>query len=281
MAGNDAGSSNDEVESMLDRLGYMQQRISANAQRWEVDGFRGAVEKLHGEALKRLIAVLRQNPAGEAIIEQAATDEVVYTVLRQHGIIEPSIEWRVERALQRARPQLATHGGDMTVAAVAPPQLTLHLSGSCESCPAQTLTLRSLVAGALKRDCPEIKEIVIAEDPKTQERPITLENEGWRPAGLLSEIPESGARDFVVEREGLLLVRRGDTVKCYGAYCPHRGIIVDTRDIEEDGLLTCYRHGYRFDLDTGECLTAPGLNLETHEVSIVDGKVMVRMPVVR
>jgi nitrite reductase/ring-hydroxylating ferredoxin subunit/Fe-S cluster biogenesis protein NfuA len=200
-------------------------------------------------------------------------------VLRRHDIIKPSLDDRVQKALRKVRPQLATHGGDIEVVALEPPRLVVRFLGACESCPAQLFTLRSAIASALKMDCPEIKEIAEPERQGVDRAPIRLENEGWRPAGMLSEIQEGGARDLVVDREELLMVRRGDTVACFGAYCPHRGISVDSRDIEADGILTCYRHGYRFDLNTGDCLSDPALKLEAHEVKVVDGRVMVRMRV--
>ena len=273
------GSPRVEIDALLDRLAYMEQRITAHAQRWEVEGYRRAIENLHGEALRRLVLALRGNPAAEAILHDATDDEVVYAVLRQHDIIKPSIDDRVHRALQKVRPHFATHGGDFEVVAIEPPRLSLRLLGACDGCPAQLFTVRSVIASALKADCPEITEFADAGDAEMTRTAIPLRNEGWRPAGLLSEIPDGGARDLVIGREELLLVRRGDTVKCFGAYCPHRGVSVDSRDIEADGLLTCYRHGFRFDLDTGECLSEPSLRLESHEVSVADGKLMVRMPV--
>jgi nitrite reductase/ring-hydroxylating ferredoxin subunit/Fe-S cluster biogenesis protein NfuA len=268
-----------DIDTLLDRLAYTEERIAAKAQKWEVEAYRGALDKLHGEALRRLVGVLRRDDGAADLLQAAAADEVVYTVLRRHEIITPPIEERVAKALRKIRPLLATHGGDIDVIAIAPPRITLRFVGSCEECPAQLFTLRSVIASALKRDCPEIRELVEMKATGAGEAPVRLENEGWRPAGLLSEIPEGGARDLVVDREELLLVRRGDAVSCFAAYCPHRGISVDSRDIEADGILTCYRHGYRFDLATGDCLSFPGLKLESHEVKIAEGRVMVRMRV--
>lgn len=268
-----------DVDTLLDRLAYIEQRIAAKASGWEVEAYRRAIENLQGEALRRLVSALQSDPGAAAILHDAASDEIVYTVLRQHNIIKPSIEARVQKALQKARLQLATHGGDIEVVAIHPPRLLVRLLGACDGCPAQLFTLRSAIASALKLDCPEITEFAEVKAPDAAQPPIRLENEGWRPAGLLSEIPEGGARDLVVDREHLLMVRRGDVVSCFAAYCPHRGVSVDSRDIEADGLLTCERHGYRFDLATGECLSVPGYTLERYEVSIADGRLMVRMPV--
>ena len=267
-----------DIDTLLDRLAYTQERIAANAQKWEVEAYRRAMENLHGEALKRLLGRLGEAER-TALIGEAATDEVVYTVLRKHDIIQPPIEQRVEKALRKLRPLLASHGGDIEIVGIEPPRLTLRFLGACDGCAAQLLTLRSALASALKLDCPEIREFIEAEKARAGEAPIRLENEGWRPAGLLSEIPEEGARDITVDREELLLVRRGDTLHCYAAYCPHRGVGIDSRDIEKDGILTCYRHGFRFDLTNGDCLSYPGMKLESHEVKVVDDRVMVRMRV--
>jgi nitrite reductase/ring-hydroxylating ferredoxin subunit/Fe-S cluster biogenesis protein NfuA len=267
------------VETLLDRLTYMEQRVAAKTARWETEAYRRAIENLHSEALRRLVGALQSDPSAAAILEDAARDDVVYTVLRQHDIIKPSIEARVQKALQKLRPQLATHGGDIEIVAIEPPRLLVRFLGACDGCSAQHLTLRSAMASALKLDCPEISEFAEANAPEAEKTPIRLENEGWRPAGLLSEIPEDGARDMAIEREQVLLVRRGDVVKCFAAYCPHRGVAVDSRDIEADGLLMCQRHGFQFDLTTGECLSAPGLDLECHEAKVVDGRLMVKMPV--
>lgn len=266
------------VDTYLDRLTYLEQRIAAKNQKWEVEAYRRAIETLQGEALKRLIEALQDNPNAAAILDEAAAqDDVVYTVLRQHDILKPTIEARVERALAKIRPQLANHNGDLEIVAIAPPRLSIRLLGACEGCPAQVFTVKSIIASALKLDCPEIREFVEIKADGAVPSPVRLESEGWRPAGLLHEI-EGGARDLVVDREQILLVQRGETTTCFAAYCPHRGVGIDSRDIEDDGLLLCPRHGYQFDLNTGECLTYSGLDLERYELKTVDDKLMVKLP---
>lgn len=266
-----------DIGTLLDRLAYTEQLVAAKTARWEFEAYRRAIETLHGEALQRLASVLLSNPATATLLHDAANDDVVYTVLRQHDVIKPSIESRVRKAMEKVRPHLASHGGDIEIVAIEPPRLVLRLIGACDGCPAQLFTLRSVLASALKRDCPEISQFVAANGIEAGQEPIRLENEGWRPAGLLSEIPEGGARDLTIDRQPLLLVRRNDDVKCFAAYCPHRGVGVDSRDIESDGLLTCYRHGFRFDLSNGACLSASGYDLECHEVKIAEGRIMVKL----
>lgn len=268
-----------DIDTLLDRLGFTEQRVAAKTFRWETEAYRRAIESLHGEALQRLVGLLQSDPRGSEILQEATTDEVVYAVLRKHDIIKPPIEWRVQKALQKAKPLLASHGDDFEIVTIEPPRIMLRLLGTGDESPERFLTFRCIIAGALKVDCPEITELVEVKAPDIKQPTVKLQDEGWRQAGLLSEIPPEGARDLQVGREHLLLVRRGEALNCFAAYCPHRGVGIDTRDIEPDGLLTCYRHGYQFDLATGECLSAPGCDLERYETKIADDRLIVKMPV--
>jgi nitrite reductase/ring-hydroxylating ferredoxin subunit len=46
----------------------------------------------------------------------------------------------------------------------------------------------------------------------------------------------------------------------------------------EAGTITCPWHGFRFDADTGECLSAPQCQLEPFPVRVTDGVVWVKPP---
>ena len=51
-----------------------------------VGAYRLAIEQLNGEALRRLIRALKTDPAALAAMKNALADEIVYAVLRHHGI---------------------------------------------------------------------------------------------------------------------------------------------------------------------------------------------------
>jgi len=75
-------------------------------------------DALNAEAFRRLIRSLKSQPGFGAALAEAARDEVVYAVLRRHGILKPSLFERVEAALETVRPMLASHGGNAEVAAM-------------------------------------------------------------------------------------------------------------------------------------------------------------------
>jgi nitrite reductase/ring-hydroxylating ferredoxin subunit len=79
-----------------------------------------------------------------------------------------------------------------------------------------------------------------------------------------------------VAREQLLFYRHGAVVTCFHDACAHLGRPLRGGAIE-DGIITCPHHGFRYDLASGECLTAPEVQLEPRAVRIVGGRVQVRL----
>ncbi len=52
-----------------------------------------------------------------------------------------------------------------------------------------------------------------------------------------------------------------------GSLCPHQNASLDGAPAE-GGSVTCRRHGYRFDLKSGDCLTVGGYGIPVFDVSI-------------
>lgn len=150
----------------LDRLLQDIQALEMLTADWEerysetLSALRTAVDDLHREAFARLIRRLREDPASLAILKQAMGDEVIYAVFRHLGLIKPSIQERLHNALESVRPYLHSHGGDVELVAYQPPdQVSIRLVGTCDGCPASSLTLSAGVKKAIREHCPEITQI--------------------------------------------------------------------------------------------------------------------------
>ncbi|MBA3439941.1 MAG: non-heme iron oxygenase ferredoxin subunit [Pyrinomonadaceae bacterium] len=59
-------------------------------------------------------------------------------------------------------------------------------------------------------------------------------------------------------------------------FCPHRGAPLADGDICGHEV-ECSRHGWRFSLRTGACLSHTGSNIEAYEVIIKDGELKVKI----
>jgi nitrite reductase/ring-hydroxylating ferredoxin subunit/Fe-S cluster biogenesis protein NfuA len=249
-----------------------------------VGAYRLAIEQLNGEALRRLIRALKTDPAALAAMKNALADEIVYAVLRRHDIVKASLNERVEAALDGVRPMLASHGGDVELVKVRPPLVEVRFIGACDGCPASALTFHAGVKKAVQDACPEISDIVQVKGLAGSEEsgvrfvsPFALNDKGdWISAGLLTEIPEGTVRSATIGGEKVLLWRHGSAVTCFQNACAHLGFPIHDGEID-NGIITCPHHGFQYDLSSGECLTAPEVQLQSHAVRVIGLRVEVRI----
>jgi Fe-S cluster biogenesis protein NfuA len=67
----------------------------------------------------------------------------------------------VENALEKTRDALRGDGGDVELVDVSDDGVVeVRLKGACHGCPMATMTLKSLIERVLKKELPEIKEVI-------------------------------------------------------------------------------------------------------------------------
>lgn len=289
-----AGPTDRELESVIGDLARLEALFADWFEGWEDEqraalvAYRRSIDDLHKEALRRLIAALKSDPAAVAALTEAVKDPVVYAVLRHHGLLKPSLQERVETALESVRPMLASHGGGVELVSVAPPDtVEVRFQGNCDGCPASALTFIAGVKKAIESHCPEITEIKQAKGLAGAKgsadggfkfvSPFAKADEGdWLEAAGYDEVPDGDVLATTLEGEPVLLSRNGAVVRCFQNACAHLGLPLDAGEIR-DGVLTCPHHGFRYALASGECLTAPEVQLRAHAVRVVGDRVEVRL----
>jgi nitrite reductase/ring-hydroxylating ferredoxin subunit/Fe-S cluster biogenesis protein NfuA len=289
----DLPDARDDLTGLLGDIEHLEEIFGSwdQTQRGAVDAYRRSIEALYGEAIRRLVRSLKSAPAALAAMKSAVADEVVYAVLRRQGIIKPSVNERVEAALAGVRPMLATHGGDVELVSVEPPTVSVRFLGSCDGCPASSLTFHEGVEKAVKDACPEITTITQTKSGLEGPRSGAPDNPGgaalvspfdlnrggiWRRAGDVTQVPEGGVRAFDVGGQSVLLARIGTALTCFDNACAHLGMPIDQGHVER-GILTCPHHGFAYDLSSGECITAPSVQLTARAVRVIGDRVEVRV----
>ncbi len=63
------------------------------------------------------------------------------------------------------------------------------------------------------------------------------------------------------------LVLHGGKVFAVGSLCPHQNAPLDGANVES-GRLVCRRHGYCFDLKTGDCTTIGGYGIPVYATEV-------------
>lgn len=262
------------------------------SQKLTVQALKSAIEDLHKEALKRLIRSLKDDPAARAPLAQAVTDPLIYGVLRFHGLVKEPLQARIERALDEVRPFMATHGGDVELVSVKPPDtVEVRLIGACHGCPASSQTLTEGVEKAIREHCPEILHIHQVSKGAREGSPVSTNGEatihfispfalhakaGWVDVISLDEVPEGRVIERQIKNRSVLLSKRGDTVSCFDNQCAHLGMPLEMGEVQ-DGVIKCPYHGFQYLLQTGECLTAPEVQLKVHAVKVTGARVHVRL----
>jgi Fe-S cluster biogenesis protein NfuA/nitrite reductase/ring-hydroxylating ferredoxin subunit len=275
------------LEKLLQDIHSLETVVSTwdEHERITVMALKKAIDDLNREALTRLIRSLKKDPTALAALKESTADEVVYSVLRHHEIIKPSLNERVEQALDSVRPMLAGHGGGVELVSIDPPSTAvIRLIGACSGCPASELTLSEGVEKAIKEYCPEITEIIKAKGLCTSSaQPVNFispfasgSEKKWTFAVNVDEIPEDKLLVCEVDGQSIILARLDDRIVCYQNACAHLGMPLDMGEVSE-GVLKCPYHSFEYLLKSGECLTVPEVQLQTHAVRLTDNRVEVNL----
>src|SRR5271168_1358501 len=213
---------------------------------------------LYGAGLERIIE-LSGDPG---MTERLATDDLVASLLLVHGLHPHDLRRRVSDALDRVRPYLGSHGGDVDVLEVTEDdagEITVRLAftGSCKSCPSSAVTLELAVEDAVRAAAPEVSSIeAVTAEPTTSPTMIPAESllarvhsngSAWHPVPELSELEPGEVAGFQISDTTLLVCRVGDQTLAYRDHCPVCDDSLAGAQLHET-LLDCPRCGTLFDV---------------------------------
>lgn len=243
---------------------------------------KAALETFHGEALRRIVRRLKDDPRGRELLFELVDDELVRATLGLHGILRPPLQVQAERALESVRPYLDSHGGGVSLVEITAEGVArVRLEGACNGCSMSAQTLTNAVQVALVDGVPDIAGIEVVED--TTPALISAESLSRRPAqapavpradvddgaegpagwirgpGLL-EVGDPGSTVVPSADGDILVVHDGGVVAAYRNSCGHLGLTLEDAEVG-GGKIVCAHHGFRFDVMTGAGLTDPDAGL--------------------
>jgi len=255
------------------------------------DELKAAIEAIHRAGLVTIVRRMRENDAAREMLFDLVDDPVVHLLLSLHGIVRPDPVTHANRVLSSVRPQLHSHGGDVTLARVEDGTAYVRLEGACNGCSMSSVTLRNLVEEALVQGVPSIDGVEVLTNEPTPTL-IPLESlrmgrdqagEGWvklgPAAGLaVDDLSAVTLTTSAGERTGVIVVNAGQRLSAYRNECAHEALPLDNAVLDLDnGTLTCPWHGFCYDASSGECLSAPGAALEQLPLRVDDGDVWIRV----
>jgi Fe-S cluster biogenesis protein NfuA/nitrite reductase/ring-hydroxylating ferredoxin subunit len=221
-----------QSDQLIERVQELQARLEALEDplaRGVAEELVAAVVQMYGAGLERIMAALADSPE---VRDGLIDDGVVASLLLIHDLYPVPLEERVAEALERVRPYMESHGGDVELLGVADGVAHLRLQGSCRSCAASSATLELAVRQALEEAAPDLHgmevEGVVEQEPAPEPLGVALPMAAppaWFDldgvAGLASEEfvgAEVGGTPLVIANvEGTLLAYVDRCASCGGA----------------------------------------------------------------
>jgi Fe-S cluster biogenesis protein NfuA/nitrite reductase/ring-hydroxylating ferredoxin subunit len=232
-----------------------------------------AIVQMYGAGLERIVEIIDgAGAAGEAIKQALVDDGVVASLLLIHDLYPVPLEQRVTEALDRVRPYMESHGGDVELIEIRDGVARLRLQGSCKSCAASASTLELAVRQALEEAAPDLAGMDVegidiggnqtAAPVGTVELPMVPAAPSWfeldgvagLARGTMTAVNAAGVALMVANVEGTLLAYRDSCAGC--------GESLRAGQLS-DAVLTCSGCGQRWSLPAaGRSLDGRGQQLE-------------------
>lgn len=116
----------------------------------------------HGAGLERLMEIVADaGVPGRAVFDDFARDPSVSSLLLLYGLHPVELEERVAGALEKVRPFLASHGGDVELVGINEGVVRLRMKGSCHGCPSSAMTLKNAIEEAVYEAAPDITTLEV------------------------------------------------------------------------------------------------------------------------
>lgn len=243
-----------------------------------------ALMELHGEGLNRMLEVISEDPAGQAVIDRLGQDETVGGLLILYGLHPLDLETRVTAALEKVRPYLKSHGGNVTLSSLEDGVVRLQLEGSCNGCASSAVTMKLAIEEAIFEFAPDVVELVVAgvvEEKKTQKLvplQITRAERHWQEVAGVTSLSQGATQAFDVDGRQILFCRLNSDYYAYHPNCSSCGETLINATLEASAL-SCSKCGERFDVSrAGRSLGRADLQLQPFPLLLENGQAKIALP---
>jgi Fe-S cluster biogenesis protein NfuA/nitrite reductase/ring-hydroxylating ferredoxin subunit len=206
-----------------------------------------SVLSFYGHGLERVLHIIKHAGIGaQPAYDELLHDNLVRGLLLIHGLHPIPLEQRLREALDKIRPYLQSHGGNVDLLGVENDFARLRLQGACKTCPSSAVTLELAVRHAVEEACPDLQGfhvdgIAAASQPTATPRG----NSRWITLDHAADIPDSTVTRMEAANLPLALCRVNGTLYAYGDHCPVCNLPLHLGKLESDGTLFCGT-GHRF-----------------------------------
>jgi Fe-S cluster biogenesis protein NfuA len=135
-----------------------------------------ALLSFHGRGLERILEHLAgTGETGQAMIDALAQDDLIGSLLLLYGLHPLDFETRVHQALDKVRPYLRSHGGNVELLDIREGRVRLRMEGGRPSCPSSTQSIKLAIEEAIYEKAPDVTAIEVEGlEMPTAPRPVAF-----------------------------------------------------------------------------------------------------------
>ncbi len=244
-----------------------------------------ALLNLHGEGLERTLELISDSSNhGQGLIDEMGHDPVVGGLLLLHGLHPLGLEDRVLQALDKVRPYLGSHGGNVNLVGIEEGVVRLRLEGTCHGCASSAVTLKFAVEREIMEAAPDVVAIEVVDDsaerppagfvPLGQIKPLAPKDSGtdWEVVAGVGHLESGSTKVLAVRGSPVLFFQLDGASYAYRDSCPACGVSLAGAELRE-AILTCAGCGARFDAKRAGRGIGNELHLEPLPLLQTDGEV--------
>ncbi|HVE96950.1 MAG TPA: NifU family protein [Pseudonocardiaceae bacterium] len=235
----------------------------------------GLLVEFYGAGRARIVELL-----DEQAVAVLLGDGLVTSLLVLHELHPQSTEERVLAALERVRPYLGSHAGDVEYLGLDPDgTVRLRLAGSCDGCPSSAITVKMAIEKGIEDVAPEVTKVVV--EGMTSDPAPAADGHTLLPLTQVSKQPEPPAATWVqvdgieglgqghvaptlVAATAAVVCNVGGSLYAYADRCPLCGSGLTGAQLE-GALLACPGCSQRYDVvRAGRGLGGAGESTKAH-----------------
>ena len=234
----------------------------------------------YGAALKRILQVVSEDGSeGRKVFRDLIRDDVVKGILLIHDLHPLNLEARLLEALDKVRPYLKSHGGNVELISLENDVARLRLQGTCQSCASSSVTLELAIRHAIEQACPDLLHFEVegvaqdtSADAQISRRAVT----DWTVVKNAHQLEEGASMLVRVGDVRLVVCKLNDTLYAYRNRCPACNMPLDTGSFE-GGFLSCALN-HRYDVvHAGRCAEIPSAHLDPLPLLVQENVVKVAL----
>lgn len=232
----------------------------------------GSVLSFYGEGLERILELTAD--ASGNIHPSLVNDDAVRGLLLIHGLHPLDLRTRLQQALEKVRPYMESHGGNVELLSLEDDFARLRLAGSCKSCASSATTLELAVRRSIEEHCPDLLGFEVEGGAEMSSAPVARAQSHWVLVPQANALEDGALLPVQTDGLPLLICKTNGCLYAYRDRCPVCNTPLHLGNLNGDAL-NC-SNGHRFDVSAAGCsLDVPLSHLEPLPLFVEDGAVRV------